>query len=369
MRRTRFMLSATAIVVSMWRTSCDGAEPRAVDPSQALGQLEDAIDALEPWRTALEAGAPFPEAEQRRLHAAMNRLYRGFVPLVERAHDERTRQLQAENARRMSHREQAQAWVEAMRQLGPAAAESRTATAATLLQAVQGDDPDLRLAALEAIGQLGDVDYDKAAFRPLILPIIADEEDGPTLVSACYALYNTDRRPDDLTLIQSAWGRRTPLVDDAMSHLLFLFGDGKIAGRSEQIVLELLDSPEDQVRREALRGLWGAAASDRLAARIIELADDSESRHDAIYFGLSTFKPKNEAVVDKLIETLADADFNDWGRALWGLGFGVPEELQGKVAAALADMYAARSDPRTRQQCRDLIVRYAGAEAAEQLPK
>jgi hypothetical protein len=77
------------------------------------------------------------------------------------------------------------------------------------------------------------------------------------------------------------------------------------------------------VRREVLRGLWGARVTDRLADRIVELADDPESHGDAIYFGLSTFKPKNAAVVDKLIETLNDPDWNNWDRALWGLGYGV----------------------------------------------
>jgi hypothetical protein len=142
-----------------------------------------------------------------------------------------------------------------------------------------------------------------------------------------------------------------------------------IDGRSEEIVLELLGSEQPAVRREALRGLWGANVTDKLADRVVELADDADSRHDAVYFGLSTFKPKNAAVVDKLIETLSDPDWNNWDRALWGLGYGVPRELQPKVAAALADMYVARSDPKVRETCRELIRQYAGDEAVRKLPQ
>jgi hypothetical protein len=47
----------------------------------------------------------------------------------------------------------------------------------------------------------------------------------------------------------------------------------------------------------------------------------------------------------------------------------VPEELQPKVAKALAEMYKARSDPRTREKCRNLVRRYAGAAAADLLPE
>jgi hypothetical protein len=149
-----------------------------------------------------------------------------------------------------------------------------------------------------------------------------------------------------------------------------MYSDGKIEGRSEEIILEVLDSPEAGERREGLRGLWGASISDKLAARLVELADDPESHGDAVYFGLSTLKPKNEAVVDKLIETLSDSDWtNNGSRALWGLGYGVPKELQPKVAAAAAELYAARSDPRTREEARKIVRNYAGDKAAEALPK
>ncbi len=42
--------------------------------------------------------------------------------------------------------------------------------------------------------------------------------------------------------------------------------------------------------------------------------------------------------------------------------------LQPKVASALAELYAARSDPKVRQTCRELIRQYAGTEAVEALP-
>ena len=205
-------------------------------------------------------------------------------------------------------------------------------------EALTGDDEFHRYAALKTLSKVGDVKYDKAAFRPLVLPWVEKGESN-TLIAACYALYNTQHEATDLELIEKAWDRRSPPIDNSLTHLLSMFSDGVIRGQSEAITLELLSSPDPAVRREALRGLWGADVSDDLAAAIVELADNEKSHHDAIYFGLSTLRVKNEAVIDKLIETLADSDWNNWDRALWGLGYGVPEELQPKVAQALAEMY------------------------------
>ena len=260
-----------------------------------------------------------------------------------------------------------QAWVDQMHAIGPGAAEKRAATVKQLRDALESDDGYQCYAALKTLGQIGDVKYDKASFRSLVLPLVKTSKSN-TLVAACYALYNTEYEPEDLTLIQDAWDRRSAPLERSISHLLFLYSDGHISGRSEEIVLELLSSSDPDVRREGLRGLWGANVSDTLAAAIIELADNQASRHDAIYFGLSTLIPKNAAVVDKLIETLEDSDWNNWNRALWGLGHGIPEELQPRVADALAEMYLARSDPRTREKCRRLIGEYGGKDAVAKLP-
>lgn len=339
------------------------------EPSPTVAAMQRAAIEMEAWRQAIDDGAELDEEELAALSRAAQRIYGNLEDIARAARRERTEQLQQEHAQRMTKRQRAQAWVDAMRALGPEARQNRDEAVAAMRTALESGDEAQQLVALEALSQLGDVNYDKASFRPLIVPIVKGAESGPMIVSSCYALFNTDSKPGDLALVQSTWQRRTPLVDNSISHLLRLFGEGIIAGRSEEIVLQLLADDDAGVRRECLRGLWGAEVSDNLAARVVELADDPRSQHDAIYFGLSTFNPKNEAVVDKLIETLSVSDHNDWGRALWGLGFGVPEELQPKVAKALADMYVARSDPRTRQSCRDLIARYAGEEAVAELPK
>jgi hypothetical protein len=344
------------------------AKDAAEDPAaEAIDAFARANQALARWTNAIEAGAELRDedlAEFKRHAQGIGGNIEAIEAYARRAHRD---ELFAEPDPRTPG-EQAQAWVDQMRTLGEEGAAKRAEAVAAMRAALEGDDADLQLAALQALSQIGDVNYDKAAFRGLVFPLVR-EGSGSLLVAACYALFNTDRRSNDLLLIQEAWTRRSATLDNAMSHLLFMYSDGIIEGRSEEIILELLDSPHADARRETLRGIWGASVSDRLAARIVELADDPESHGDAIYFGLSTFKPKNEAVVDKLIETLTDPDWNNWDRALWGLSYGVPEELQPRVAEALTEMYIARSDPRTREKCRELIRQYGGEDAVEALPQ
>jgi hypothetical protein len=357
---------------------CRAADAAAPDPqaerpafdataAEAIAALDEAAKAVAKWADAVDAGVVARHADVAELKKHLIRVHERAAGIIEATRKAHRAEQQAENAR-LQPSEQVKAWVAAMRALGDGAAEKQAAVVDQLRAALAGDDEEQQYAALQTLRQIGDVNYDKAEFRGLVFPLVRDSS-GSMLVTACYALFNTEHRPNDLLLIQEVWSRRSTALDNAMSHLLFMFGDGKIEGRSADIVLELLDSPHADVRREALRGLWGAQVTDELAARIVELADDPESHHDAIYFALSTFKPKNEMVVGKLIETLTDPDWNNWDRALWGLGYGVPTELHPRVASALADMYVARSDPRTREKCVALIRQYAGDAAVEALPK
>jgi hypothetical protein len=376
MRDKRLGLTLVLILVSppLARLSADqvattptSSAAKSDAAAAAISAVDGAQQALQRWQKAVEQGESLADEDVARLKSALQPMGARIEWLLEQARQTRRAARDAE-PQYQGLDQQIQAWVDQMRSFGEGAEQKRADVVAKLRPALEGGDEAQQYAAVRTLQQVGDVNYDKDQFRPLILPLVKKSR-GHLLVSAAYALYNTKRVPEDLELIRDAWRRRTPALEGSISHLLLIFGDGKIDGRSEEIVLEALASPERHVRREVMRGLWGATVGEKLAARLVELADDPDSHGDAIYFGLSTLKVKNEAVVDKLIETLTDRDWNNWDRALWGLGYGVPEELQPKVAKALAEMYKARSDPRTREKCRNLVRQYAGAAAAELLPE
>ena len=258
-------------------------------------------------------------------------------------------------------------WLKNARSLGDDAEAKRDKVVAEIKAALAGDNASKKLAAAKALGQLADVNFDKSQLRQHLLEL-CQSANGETQVAAFYALYNTDRKDDDVVLLQTLLSRpHAAVLDRSASHLLHLFGESVIDEASEKIVLQLLDSPDRDTRREVLRGLWGSRCSETLMARVVELAANKESRNDAIYFGLSTWPNKNEAVVDELIEVLSDPDWNNWSRAIWGLGYGVSESQKKKVAEAMLQMHEFRSDPQTREKCQRLINKYGDARQIARL--
>jgi len=158
-------------------------------------------------------------------------------------------------------------------------------------------------------------------------------------------------------------------MEDSILHLMSMFASGRLEGRSEEIALEFL--ADYKGGNNGINGLWSAAVGPRLEARVLELArsPDREVRHGAIYFGLSTFADKSEAVIDALIATLPEADTNNSERALWGLGHGVSERLQPKVVDALVELHNSRSNRGTRDICARIVSNYGGVEARARLSK
>jgi parallel beta-helix repeat protein len=141
------------------------------------------------------------------------------------------------------------------------------------------------------------------------------------------------------------------------------------ADEASELLLELFESSDPSVLRELCRGLWGARVSSALEARLIELArtEDRSLYHDVIYFALSTLEGKSAAVVDELFRAAQDRDHNNWGRALWGLSFGVPREHQGKVADFALKFFAARGSEGARDKAVRLIEAYAEPRHAAQV--
>ena len=109
--------------------------------------------------------------------------------------------------------------------------------------------------------------------------------------------------------------------------------------------------------------------SPELEARLIELSSQRETRHDAIYFGLSTLQEKSEAVVDALVDALSDPDSNNSGRALWGLGHGVSAAGRPKAADAFLALFESRGSARTRNECLRSLRTYGSEKHAAALER
>ncbi len=353
--------------------------PEAAHVERVLAGLQQATEGLKGWREAAESGAAIDADELARVQQALEAMGAEFKSLHDRSSAQR---MEHATPRAAASRGEApgaalasqawsisRSWTEDARALGETGPARRERALAAVRAALEGGDPLAVLAGLQTLRSIGDVAFDKASFRPLVLPL-AREAEGPTAVAALYSLVATERRPEDLALVHAAWERTPDAMRGDVLNLMQVFGDRRLEGRSEDIALEVLTRIEGNTNVQ-FNGLWGARVGPRLEERVLALArdPDREVRHAAIYFGLSTFQDKSPAVVEGLIEALADPDHNDWGRALWGLGHGVPPSQQPRVVDALVDLYASRSDPRVREDCVRIVRNYGGPQAEARLAR
>lgn len=261
---------------------------------------------------------------------------------------------------RAASRDLAGPWIEDLTQIRDA--ERRLAAVESVRDAIASDDPLERLAGLTALVDTAEVGYERASFRPLVRPLV-ETETGWAHVQAFFALLSCGRSPGDCELVVEALKSPTPSLRENGSRLLTLACEGEISGAAATAMLELLAVEDARTQRLVLNGLWGVSAADEVQARLLEIAA-GPSRYDAIYFALSTLQNKNERTVRLLIEALSDPDPNTHGRALWGLGHGVPPEQHELVAEALLDLFE------TRASAREEIVRTLSHYArAPQLPR
>ncbi|QDT56789.1 hypothetical protein Pan44_48490 [Caulifigura coniformis] len=357
-RRSTAVLAVqlTLAIPAYAQESAPSAAAAAKESLEAADQLQKKVAE---WRAAIgKEGIPDPAALaelQKTLESAS-----GEVRLLTRM---------SAGARQNAAKLEKQ-WVNDLRSIGSGADRQRTQALGEIRDALKGADPQRRVAALRALSQTGDVKFDRAGLRERLLELTGEAR-GAELLAALYALANVDRQPSDLKVVQDAYVRDPDALKSSISHLLHMSSDkGRIEGESERIIMGLLKSDDRNVRREVLRGLWGARVSDALAARLVELVSDQASHHDAIYFGVSTLSEKNEAVIACLIETLSDPDWvNNGGRALWGLGFGIPDSLKLKVAGALVELHNQRTDPRIRDACQKLVAKYGGESMTAKLER
>jgi len=342
----------------LWWLARDASSDAVMPPSQAADVTASA--------NQTEAQLRSLEKELRAARARITELELGaertLAPVHVRSEEaERDAQLelrrQAMERRRLAQKMQA-GWVEDALQTEDLG--KRAAVLEDIRRALESGDPVAMHAALRALARIRKLDYDKAAFRSQVLPCL-QSPDGSVRAAALYALFNTDPRGEDLATILSMYADPSKEVRSSLAHAIFLFNEGAIEGEAADVVLRLFDDADAGVRERTRRTLWGARVDSRIEDRFLAMLDDPRLRHDAIYFGLSTFVPKSPRVVDALIAALADANSEIRHRAAWGLGTGVVGESRERVADAFLQLLGSRSDPRQLEECVRMLRSYGSA--------
>jgi len=148
-----------------------------------------------------------------------------------------------------------------------------------------------------------------------------------------------------------------PLADDASPRVrmnvalaLIQLGKGEENEKVVPALMKLLRDKDPNVVERTIRSMWGQYSSLEFDKQLIELSRHPRYHHNTIYFCLSTMRNKSVAVCRRLVEELDDPDWNNSGRAAWGLTYGVAEEAKSVVEEGLLRALPEETNAYTRTQ-------------------
>lgn len=191
--------------------------------------------------------------------------------------------------------------------------------------------------------------FDREPFRPLVMPLLK-AEDAVTRERAVRVLPGLEPTGEDLTQVLAMVDDPSVRVRSGVGGAIIQIAQGKQAERVIPALMKLLKDSDPKVIEDTLRSMWGQYSSPEFDELLIELSHEREHHGSAIYFALSTMKSKSPAVARRLVEELADPDWNNSGRAAWGLTYGVTEEAKPIVEEGLLRALAEETNNYTRSQ-------------------
>ena len=188
--------------------------------------------------------------------------------------------------------------------------------------------------ALQVLSRALPAKFDRQPFRPLVLPLL-NSNNHNIRASALNSFRGLDPSLDDLDYV-------LPLVEDPATEIrktvggvLISIAQGKEPETVIPALMRLLQDPETEVVDRTIRSMWGQYTSPEFDQLLIKLSYEQQYHNNVIYFCLSTMRTKSVAVCRRLVEELSDPDWNNSGRAAWGLTYGVPEEAKTLIEEGL----------------------------------
>ncbi len=176
--------------------------------------------------------------------------------------------------------------------------------------------------------------FNRDPFRPLVLPLLKSEiPDIRALALGC--LPQLDATTKDLAHIIPMAKDTSAKVREGVAAALIQVGGGKESERVVPALIKLLQDSESKVVVRTLRSMWGQYSTSELDKLLIALSREPKTLGYAVYHSLSTMPSKSVAVCQRLVEVLDVSDWNDSGRAAWGLQRGVVPEARRLVEDGL----------------------------------
>ncbi len=191
--------------------------------------------------------------------------------------------------------------------------------------------------------------FDHKSFRPVVVPLL-DSEDSLVRMLAVQCLPGAGGTAEDLpkvaTMVEDESHRVRRSVGSALIHIA--------NGEHKEIVIpalmQLMQDEEHEVIKSNIRSMWGQYTSPEYDEFLVSLSNEPRYHHIVIYHCLSTIQKKSLIVCRRLVEELNDPDWNNSGRAAWGLTYGVTEEAKPLVEAGLLKAIPEETNQYTRKQ-------------------
>ena len=191
--------------------------------------------------------------------------------------------------------------------------------------------------------------FDRKPFRPLVAPLLKSE-DVEIRMRALQCLPALEATTQDLALIIPLAEDNSPQVRQEVGGALIGIGNGEEKEKVIPALMKLLKDEDYKVIERTLRSMWGQYSSPEFDALLIELSRHPRHRGHVIYHCLSTMRTKSPEVCRRLIEELDEPDWNDSGRAAWGLTYGVVKEAYSLVEEGLLKALPEETNSYTRKQ-------------------
>jgi hypothetical protein len=200
--------------------------------------------------------------------------------------------------------------------------------------------------------------FERDPFRPLVLPLLtSDDARIKTLALGCVPALNGTA--DDLGLIIRLAEDPSSEVRAQVGSALISLGQGEHGDQVIPALTKLLQDSDKKVIERTLRSMWGQYSSPAFDALLIRLSRDPQHHGHAIYHALSTMRSKSIPVCRRLIEELDESNWNDSGRAAWGLTYGVVDEAKSLVEQGLLAALPEETNDYTRNQAFRALRRVA----------
>jgi hypothetical protein len=219
-----------------------------------------------------------------------------------------------------------------------------------ILELLAADAPEnMQLRGLATLRECLPAKFDRAPFRDRVLPML--QSDNPDIrARALMCLPGLDGDAADVPAVAPLAKDPSSEVRKQVGNALIQLGKGERADVVIPALTKLLHDKDSEVIKRTIRAMWGQYSSPEFDDLLVRISREERYSGLVIYHGLSTMRQKSPVVCRRLVAELDNPDWNDSGRAAWGLTYGVADDAKAFVEEGLLRALPQETHEYTREQ-------------------